>query len=363
MYDNELRAIKHANLYRSRELYDASLIDMASNDYLGLSEEFDTFDKAVSEVRSYTSHSPKASQLVNGYHPIHQAFENYLLWRNGFEAGMVVGSGFLANLSLIEALPRKGDILILDEEYHASGILASKLLNIPVFFFSHNDASQLENILDQERHKRAIVAVEGIYSMSGDILAREIFQVCEREDVLLIVDEAHSVGVLGSDLLGVFDHYDIPVKKNHIKMGTLGKAMGSYGAYILASCEVIDFLQNRAKAIIYATAPSLFDIALAHQAFLKVEEKQALFVQKRAQMHELAKEIFGVEIEGLILNIPVSDNAKALACKAFAKKEGYMIGAIRQPTVPSPILRIILRLNLDIQEIKVFLLRLKKELS
>ncbi len=363
MYQKELKALKSAHLYRTRECYHDDLVDLASNDYLGLAEDFEIFDKAVRVVRNYRVHSPKASQLVNGYHPIHREFENYLKWRNGFEDAMVVGSGFLANLSLIEALPRKKDILILDEEYHASGVLASKLLSCEVLYFKHNDAKDLEQILASKTYQRAIVAVEGIYSMAGDVLEKEIFTICDRFNAIMIVDEAHSSGVLGDDFLGVFSYHDITPKPNHIKMGTLGKAMGSYGAYILASSEIIAFLQNRAKAIVYATAPSLFDIALAHEALLQIEAKLPEFRQKRAARIALAKEIFDSEIEGLILKIEVGDVQKVMALKTFAKEEGFLIGAIRPPTVKSAILRVILRLNVDEKMTKDFLLKLKEKLS
>lgn len=363
MYTKELKALKKANLYRDRELYHDSLIDLASNDYLGLAEDFEIFDKAVAVVKGYRTHAPKASQLVNGYHAIHQEFEYYLKQRNRFEAAIVVGSGFLANLSLIEALPRKKDILILDEEYHASGILASKLISCEVLFFKHNDAEDLKHLLKHKTYQRAIVAVEGIYSMAGDVVNKEVFTVCDTYNALLIVDEAHSAGVLGDDLLGVFTYHDIRPKANHIKMGTLGKAMGSYGAYILASVEIIDFLQNRAKAIIYATAPSLFDIALAHQALLQIEEKLEIFSIKKKQRQQMAKEIFDSEIEGLILKIEVGDSQKVLALKSFAQQEGFLIGAIRPPTVKSAILRIILRLNVEEKILRDFLLKLKEVLS
>lgn len=363
MYKQELKAIKKANLFRQRECYHDSLIDLASNDYLGQAENFDIFDKAVEEVKKYRVHSPKASQLVNGYHDIHRNFENYLKERNGFEEAIVVGSGFLANLSLIEALPRKKDILVLDEEYHASGILASRLLNCEVVFFKHNDAEDLKKILESNTYQRAIVAVEGIYSMAGDVLEKEIFTVCDAFGAIMIVDEAHSSGVLGDDFLGVFTYHDITPKPNHIKMGTLGKAMGSYGAYILASSEIVTFLQNRAKAIIYATAPSVFDIALAHQSMINIQEHIVGFQEKKKRRISLAKEIFDVEIEGLILKVEVGDTQKVMVLKTFAFEEGFLIGAIRPPTVQSAILRIILRLNVEEEVMREFLLKLKGKLS
>lgn len=251
MYQNELEAIKKSHRFRSRKMYDEDLHDFSSNDYLGFAQMHSLFERAVTQVSMYKSHAPKASILVNGYHPIHEEFESFLTRNNGFESALVCGSGFLANFSLIEALPRKKDILILDEEYHASGIIASKTLDAKVLFFKHNDANHLEILIQTTKHHRVIVAVEGIYSMSGDLLNPDIFEVAHRHNAILIVDEAHSVGVVGENLRGVFELYGITPSPNHIKMGTLGKALGSYGAYILCSEHIAQYLQNRAKAIIY----------------------------------------------------------------------------------------------------------------
>ncbi|MCH9814519.1 MAG: aminotransferase class I/II-fold pyridoxal phosphate-dependent enzyme [Epsilonproteobacteria bacterium] len=362
MYENELKAIHKSNRFRVREIFNESWVDLASNDYLGFAEDKDLLASAYKSVLTYKSHAPKASQLVNGYHPIHQSFEQYLCRLNGFDDAMVVGSGFLANLSLIEALPRKKDLLVMDALYHASGILASKLVDAKVVTFEHNNATELAKILESEVYERAIVCVEGIYSMEGDILNRQIFEVVDRSGVLLIVDEAHSSGVLGKHLLGVFEHYDIVPKSNHIKMGTLGKAYGSYGAYILADHEIISFLQNRAKAVIYATAPSVFDTALAYEGVKYTQANYLSLVDKRQQIQTLIHTLFDIQIEGLIFKIDVKDSQKALALKAFAQEKGFVIGAIRPPTVKTAILRIIPRLNVELALLRDFLLELRDEI-
>ena len=128
MYSKELESIKKSNRFRNRELFDDNLIDLASNDYLGLSTNKNLFQKTYETVLKEKYHSPKASMLVNGYSKIHKKFEDRLCEVNGFEAGVIVGSGFLANISMIEALVRINDTLFIDEENHASGILATKLL-------------------------------------------------------------------------------------------------------------------------------------------------------------------------------------------------------------------------------------------
>jgi 8-amino-7-oxononanoate synthase len=290
--------------------------------------------------------------LVNGYHRVHADFEAALCRVNGFEAGVVLGSGFNANIALIETLVRKGDELFIDAKYHASGILATKLVEGKVTFFAHNDPDDLESKLKGSKARRRIIAVEGIYSMDGDLLTREIVSVANTHDALLIVDEAHSSGVIGPNLMGVFDHYGIAVKENHIKMGTLGKAYGSFGAYILASAHIVDFLINRAKPIIYATAPSLFDTLLGHQALLHIQKNSRSL---RAQMDErrrIVKEVFDFEMPGLILPVSVGDNRRVMQLQQRLLGEGILVGAIRQPTVERAIIRVIARLGVDSSVLK-----------
>ncbi len=361
-YSRELEALRKAGRFRQRRLFDPKLVDFASNDYLGLAQKSKQLRRAQLRIEEFAIHAPKASMLVNGYHPIHKLFEQRIAQINGFASAIVVGSGYLANLGLIDALVRKKDLLFIDEEYHASGMMAAALLGDRVRLFRHNDPEDLRSQLRQSRARRKIVAIEGIYSMSGDLAKREIFQVCEDEDALLIVDEAHSSGVLGRNLLGVFEHYDISPSSNHIKMGTLGKAYGSYGAYILASNSIISYLENRAKPIIYSTAPSVIDTALSLENMEYIQRRLAKLKKKIAKRRKIIKEIFNKEIESLILTIPLSSNSKALELQDELINRGWLVGAIRQPTVKQPLLRIIPRLGAPKSALKEMLEFLKVKL-
>lgn len=340
-----LQALKNAGRFRMRIQSNPKAFDFASNDYLGLAEKKGQLKKAYQTLKSFPWFAPKSSQLVGGYHPIHQAFEARLCKLNGFESGLVVGSGFLANLAMIEALPRKGDLLLMDADYHASGIVAAKLCEATVKFFPHNDAEAAEKILQKTPHKNAYMAIEGVYSMGGDLAARELFDLAERHGIMLMVDEAHSSGVIGDNLLGIFDHYGIAPSANHIKMGTLGKAYGSYGAYILGNPEVISFLENRAKSVIYATAPSLFDIALADHNLQYLHKNRKKLRREIDASRAKAEEILGLVTPSLILPIPMKDSQTALEMRDKLLAEGFEVGAIRPPTVKEPILRVILRLG------------------
>ncbi|MFT7860003.1 MAG: aminotransferase class I/II-fold pyridoxal phosphate-dependent enzyme [Sulfurimonas sp.] len=362
-YESELKALQRSGRYRKREVVEYGSCDFASNDYLGLAHRKEFHTQSCQELSALELNSAKASQLVNGYHQIHKDFEDELCRVNGFEAGVILGSGFNANIALIEALVRKGDKLFMDELYHASGVLASNLNNIDVTFFKHNDTKELEELLKNSGAKRNIVAVEGIYSMDGDLCAKEVFTLCERYNAILIVDEAHSSGVIGENLTGVYDHYNIEIKPNHIKMGTLGKAYGSFGAYILSSSHINDYLINRAKPIIYATALSLYDTLLGHKALSYILEHKKSLKEAIKSRKELVRSKLGVEIEGLILPIEVGDNKKVLEIKNTLTQKGYSIGAIRQPTVESAILRVILRLGESIEDLEALLELIKSELN
>ncbi len=354
LYEKEVQALKKVNRYRTREIFSANLLDLSSNDYLGLAEDKKLFKKAYKRVKKEKTHSSKSSMLVNGYHKIHKDFEQELCEANNFEASIVLGSGFLGNIALIESLVRNNDHLFIDEEYHASGILATKLLDKQnISFFKHNDFKDLEKLLKNAKNKgRKILALEGIYSMQGDILAKEFFALSDKYGALMIVDEAHSCGVLGSKLLGVFDYYKITPNKNHIKLGTLGKAYGSYGAYILASNEVVDFLLNRAKPIIYSTSISLFDIALAHENFKYIAKKREHFKKKIAQHIKLANTIFKKDFNSLIMPLEVKNSKKALEIQEKLFKKGFLVAAIRQPTVKNAIIRLIAKIDINKKDFK-----------
>ncbi|WP_457595803.1 aminotransferase class I/II-fold pyridoxal phosphate-dependent enzyme [Hydrogenimonas sp.] len=347
-YAKELEALLRAGRFRRPIMADPEKLDMASNDYLGLAYKRKLLRRAFERVAAYPWHAPKSSLFLGGYHPIHRDFEEALKEANGFAAATLFGSGFLANLGLIEALVRRGDTLFIDESYHASGMVATKLVRGEVVLFAHNDPRDLlEKLADHPTKGRRILAVEGVYSMEGDRLKREFFEIAEWFDMVMVVDEAHSNGVLGPNLLGVFDHYGITPAPRHIKMGTLGKAYGSYGAYVMGSEETIAFLNNRAKSQIYATAPSLLDVALAHEGFDYVAKKRKKLRKKIAKLQKCGVSCGYPEPEGLIVPVPMPGIEEAVACREALAREGFEVGAIRPPTVARPMLRVILRTPLE----------------
>ncbi len=362
MYSKELQSIIKSNRFRTRDIFDESLIDLASNDYLGLTSKKNLLKKSYKSLLKNKYHAPKASMLVNGYSNIHRKFEKKLAKANGFEDGVCVGSGFLANISLVEALVRNNDTLFIDEDYHASGILATKLLRPEqVVVFKHNDHIDLENKLQENTRKgRNIIAIEGVYSMEGDLAPKEIFEIADKQKALLVVDEAHSSGVIGENLLGIYDYYNIKIKDNHIKMGTLGKAYGSYGAYILSSKEIIDYLTNRAKPIIYSTAPSNFDITLGYESLKYIIKNKKNLKKKINKKLQIIKEILNIDAKSLIIPIKIGDNKKVKDIQKEILKAGFVVGAIRQPTVKIAIIRLIAKIDVSNKQLKEVCKILKK---
>lgn len=361
MYEQQLAALEKAHRFRERKDY-SRLKDFASNDYLGLAENRAVFEKAVERVRKTGLHGAKASMLVNGYHPLHKKLEKALCKQNGFEAGIILGSGFLANLALFETLPRQGDLVLVDADYHASGVLGTKVCRGEVLFFRHNDAEHLKELLAAHQGNRTFIAVEGVYSMGGDLMDPEIFHIAQEAGAVLIVDEAHSAGVVGPNLSGVFDLFGVKPGPLHVKMGTMGKALGSYGAYILAPEETIAFLVNRGKPVIYSTALSLMDTALALEGQRWIVRNRKKLARRVEKAQRTAEELLGIRTGSLVLPVPVKDAQTALELRKKMEKKGYAIGAIRPPTVERPILRIILRLN-DLKNLSAMLRHMRKLLD
>ena len=423
-YANELNALTKSGILRERRIFPAesALKDFASNDYLGLSNRADSLKKAYKLTKNPKYFAPRASMLVNGYSKLHQKLEMRLAKLNGFESCILVGSGFLANIALIESLVRKGDKIFIDEEYHASGLLAAKLVN-GVEFFKHNDDTDLEskiraflgnssltqssrelekssldrrlalsrtdfsaqptnltqdtriakskNIADSSDSQnsitknisRIIIAIEGIYSMSGDIAKKAFAQIALKYNAILIVDEAHSSGTLGANLLGYFDFHRIKIMPHFIKLGTFSKAYGSYGAYICCSKHIYAYLQTRAKPIIYSTALSAFDSALAFVNLNFIHKNHSRFHAKIQKIQKIIQKNLKIKVDSQIFSIQFQSQNEMLKTFRFLKKRGFLVGAIRKPSVKIPQLRIILSTKHNKKDIAKLCKLLKKHLK
>jgi 8-amino-7-oxononanoate synthase len=207
----------------------------------------------------------------------------------------------------------------------------------------------LENKIKEHlnsKNTRMIIAIEGVYSMSATIAPKEFAILATKYNAILLVDEAHSSGVIGKNLLGWYDYWDIKIEPNYIKMGTLGKAYGSFGAYILASSHIVSYLENRAKSIIYTTSLSLFDTSLAFENLKYIQKNKNKIKNKIKSYQKIVNDILGIKVDSLIVPIEINDNKKVLIIQKELQSLGYLVGAIRQPTVKKAIIRMIIKLDI-----------------
>lgn len=347
MFKKEIGILKKTNRFRKKIIFDNKIIDLASNDYLNLSTNKIILKRVYKKLKLLKSHSPKASMLVNGYSKFHKKLENKLKKIYNFSSCTLVGSGFMGNLAIFDTLVRKKDFLFIDEDFHASGrFITDSLINS--VRFKHNDIDDLKiKFKDHANNFRddgkIFIAVESIYSMSGDLLNKEIIDFAFEMDIFLIVDEAHSNGILGSKLLGIFQFYNIIPRKKDIVLGTLSKAYSSYGAYILGSKSTIDFLNSKARSIIYTTALGIFDTLLALENIKYIEKNKNKIKKNIEKKQHIIYRILGIKINSMILICPCNDVSTLFKLHGILKENNLLVGAIRPPTVKIPQIRLTLR--------------------
>jgi 8-amino-7-oxononanoate synthase len=311
-----------------------TLHNFASNDYLGLASHRDVIEAAVRATRDYGA-GAGASRLITGTQRPHAELEGKLAAFKRTEAALAFGSGTAASIGALQALAGKGDVILLDRLSHACLVDGARLSGAVYRAFAHNNTGELAHHLRwaREKHPRArvFVVTEAVFSMDGDLAPlREIVALKEKFGAILMLDEAHAVGVLGeggrglADQLGLTGHIDI-------HMGTLGKAIGSAGGYIAGSRALVDFLLNRARGFIFSTAPPASSVAAASAALDLCAGTEG--EHRRARLHRLAA-IIDPSLPAAIHPVIVGDADTALRDAEALCRLGFFVPAIRPPTVP-----------------------------
>jgi len=310
------------------------LWNFASNDYLGLARHPEIENALVEGVRKFGAGSA-ASRLVCGTLPPHRLLEDALAEAKQSGAALVFSSGFTTSLGVIPAVVGKSDFVLLDKLSHACLVDASRLSGATIRVFPHNDLGKLERLLVSIRAKdkdaRILVATESVFSMDGDLCPlRGIVELAEAHDALLLLDEAHGFGVLGEHGMGLAEQEGLQGRVT-FQMGTLSKAAGLSGGYVAASREWIDLLTNKARSFIYSTAPvpSLAHAALVSLQLIRSAEGNTL----RARLRENIARISENSPTPIIPKV-LGSNEAALAAAARLADAGFMVPAIRFPTVP-----------------------------
>ena len=310
-----------------------SLWNFASNDYLGLARHPEIEAALVEGVRRFGA-GAAASRLVCGTLPPHRLLEEALAEAKQSEAALTFSSGFTTALGVIPAVVGKADFVILDKLSHACLVDAARLSGATLRIFPHNDLRKLERLLISTRAKapaaRILVATESVFSMDGDLCPlREILNLTEAHDALLLLDEAHGFGVLGEHGMGLAEQENLQ-QRITFQMGTLSKAAGLSGGYLAASRDWIDLLTNRARSFIYSTAPPP---ALAHAAIASLELiRSAEGTRLRAKLQKNIARL-STKPTPIIPQI-LGSNEATLAASLALEQAGFLVPAIRYPTVP-----------------------------
>ncbi len=311
------------------------LLSFCCNDYLNLTQHPAIKAAAIEALSRYGTGSG-ASRLVTGNHPLFAELEARLARLKGSEGCCVFGSGYLANTGIIPALIGPDDLVLIDELAHACLWAGARLSRATVVAFRHCDAAQVETLLAERRgrHPRALIATDGVFSMDGDLAPLpQLAALAQRHDAWLMSDDAHGIGVVGRGRGSTFAHereVDVP-----LQMGTLSKAIGAYGGYLCASAHVIELMKNRARTFVYSTGlpPAIAAAAIAALDLIAREPAYAALPLAKARAFT---RLAGLpEAASPIVPLVVGKAEAALAASQLLEDEGFLVIAIRPPTVPA----------------------------
>jgi 8-amino-7-oxononanoate synthase len=310
------------------------LLSFSCNDYLNLTHHPAIKDAARGAISRYGVGSG-ASRLVTGNHPLFGELERRLARLKGTEAACVFGSGYLANTGIIPALIGPDDLVLIDELAHACLWAGARLARATVLPFRHSDVAHAETLLAERRgrHRHTLIATDGVFSMDGDLAPLpQLAALAARHDAWLMTDDAHGIGVVGDGRGSTFAHdtaVDVP-----LQMGTLSKAIGGYGGYLCASAAVIDLIHNRARTFVYSTGLPPAIVAAAIAALDLIEREPAYAALPLAKAKRFTKLAGLPEATSPIVPLVVGEAEAALAASRRLAAEGFLVIAIRPPTVP-----------------------------
>ena len=311
---------------------------LCSNNYLGLADHPRVREAAADAAMRWGA-GAGASRLVSGNMTVHRRLEEQLAEFKGAEACVLFGSGYLANSGTISALAREGDVIFSDALNHASIVDGCRLARAETFVYDHCDMDHLEWGLQEADGRGSLIVTDSVFSMDGDVAPLEhIVDLAQRYDTRVMVDEAHATGCLGAGgqgavaAAGLQDEVDLLV-------GTLGKALGSYGAYVCCEHELAEYLVNRARTLIFSTAlpPPAAAAAMASLEILRAQPERVDKLRRNAPALRDALAAEGVEYgdsETQIVPIVVGDASAAMDACERALARGIFAQAIRPPTVP-----------------------------
>ncbi|MDH5680891.1 MAG: 8-amino-7-oxononanoate synthase [Spirochaetota bacterium] len=327
-----------------------SAVNFSSNDYLGFCQDKEILRLCMERMKDSGS-GAGASRLISGNLPCHAELEEILARMKRKEKALVFGSGYLSNLALLSSLPGPGDLVLSDELNHASIIDGCRLSRGTVVTYPHKNMVWLKSYLEEHRddYGLAFIVSDGVFSMDGDMVdLRELYKLALAFDLVPVIDEAHSTGVLGESGRGIESHYGLDMPSSII-MGTLGKALGSYGAFVCGTQKLIDFLVNRSRSFIYSTAlnpPAVISATCCVEKILDDDSRVGKLWENIGIFKDcLADSGIKLKSDSAIFPVIVGESDKCMRLSGELIERGFFIHGIRPPTVPTGTAR--LRISLS----------------
>lgn len=316
------------------EKNDERYLLMSSNDYLGLANDERVKQRAAEALMRYGTGSG-GSRLTSGSLCLHTALEEELARFKHKEACLLFATGYQANVGTIQALCGKDDVIFSDALNHASIIDGCRLSGARIVVYAHNDMADLERKIRENPAAHGLVVSDAVFSMDGDVLDFPAFlEICRRNNLLSMVDEAHATGVLGATGRGIEEHFGLEDGAD-VTIGTLSKALGSEGGFVVGSAQLVDYLRNSARSFIFSTSLSPAPVAAALEALHILACESTRVTRLRDNTRYFCETLAcGKVSPSAIVPVMVYDERKALRCAAWLREHGIFVQAIRYPSVP-----------------------------
>ena len=354
-----LADLEHRDLKRRRRTGVGGLVNFCSNDYLGLKDHPEVVRAFVDAAAKYGVGSG-ASHLVTGHGPEHEALEEELAAFTGRERALVYSTGYMANMGVIGALADQSFTIFSDKLNHASLIDGARASGADFRRYWHGDVSKVIELLMCTQPGSQLVVTDGVFSMDGDLAPLpDLVEAVGYTNAWLVVDDAHGLGVVGATGRGCCEYFGLTAKEVPVLVGTFGKAFGTFGAFVAGDADLIEYLMQKSRTYIYTTAlpPA---VAAATRAALRVSERdswrreKALSLSKRFQQGLRDR---GLRADGdtptSIVPVVVGEPERALTISSKLEDLGFLVTAIRPPTVPKSTARLRVTLSAAHEELQV----------